>query len=95
MPKLERWADRDPMTPGGLYWLPKGRQAPTADVVTHHHTAPDGVVVECRSQWMHSLGLTFDRWIVGGYVIATSRRPDENTIPPDWSWVDAIANRAA
>lgn len=62
--------------------------APTARLVVHRHVCPDGTPVECHSQHLPTVGTTLDRWIVCGWVIATSARAGSNSEPPDWSWLD-------
>ena len=92
------WPERD-----GLAWdgswspglLPRGESPPTVDLVWHEHQCPDGTRVVCASQWIAMTQTTLDRWYVGEYHIATSSRVQENTVPPDFGWVDQQASVAS
>jgi hypothetical protein len=80
---------RDPYSWEGVERRPERPPAlPDPQMVTHEHVCPDGTPVQARSQWIPTTASTLDRWVVGGLVIATSARPEVNTVPPDFTWLD-------
>jgi hypothetical protein len=85
---------RDPTSLDGVYW-PQDVALPKADIVTHEHRCPDGIVVTVRSQWIATTGVTLDRWVVGGRVVARSARQEHNSLPPDFTWADTPAAAVA
>lgn len=92
----EQWPNRDPTAFDGVGWQRGGLEPmPTADIVEHRHTCPDGTVLVCFSQRIHVTGVTLDRWKVGSYLIATSARANANTEPPDFDWADRRAELRA
>lgn len=88
------WPQRDPAGYDGHRWSAPSA-LPPANIVEHTYTAPDGVTIRCRSQYLASRGLTLDRWMVGGWLIGRSTRSEDNTVRPDFSWVDKRAEIAA
>lgn len=67
-----------------------GGLLPQPLVAVHTHVCHDGTRVQCRSQWI-STGVSLDRWLIGGDVVATSTRTEAHTIAPDFAWLDVAA----